>query len=142
LPQERKDRKVVFTNGCFDILHVGHVRYLQEAWGLGDMLIVGVNSDASVKRLKGEDRPVQVETDRAEILAALDCVDYVVIFGEDTPFELISQIKPDILVKGGDWPAEKIVGSDVVLKNGGEVKSLKFHPGRSTTSILEQIKKL
>lgn len=142
LPQERQGRKVVFTNGCFDILHVGHIRYLQEAWGLGDMLIVGLNSDASVKRLKGEARPVQNESDRAEILAALDCVDYVVVFDEETPFELISRIQPDILVKGGDWPVEKIVGSDVVLKHGGEVKSLKFHSGRSTTGILERIQRL
>ncbi len=142
LPALRKGGKVVFTNGCFDILHVGHIRYLQEAWRLGDMLVVGLNSDASVKRLKGEARPVQSESDRAEILAALDCVDYVVIFNEDTPLELISAIKPDILVKGGDWPVEKIVGHEVVLKGGGEVKSLKFHPGQSTSTILESIQKL
>lgn len=142
LPALRRGGRVVFTNGCFDILHVGHVRYLQEAWGLGDLLIVGMNSDASVQRLKGAERPVQCEADRAEILAALDCVDYVVIFNEDTPLELIRAIQPDVLVKGGDWPVHKIVGHDIVLGRGGEVKSLKFHPGHSTSSLLERIQKL
>ena len=139
LPATRKGRRVVFTNGCFDILHVGHVRYLQEARALGDLLVLGLNSDLSVKKLKGETRPVQNESDRAEILASLACVDFVVVFGEETPLELIKQVQPDILVKGGDWPVDKIVGAKEVLARGGQVKSLKFHPGRSTTSILERI---
>jgi len=142
LKANRGSRKVVFTNGCFDILHVGHVRYLQEARALGDLLVVGINSDASVKKLKGETRPVQNEADRAEILSGLGCVDYVVTFSEETPLELIKEVQPDILVKGGDWPPEKIVGSKEVLARGGAVKSLKFHPGRSTSTILERIQKL
>lgn len=138
----RRPPRVVFTNGCFDILHVGHVRYLRDARALGDILVVGLNSDASVKRLKGPERPVQVESDRAELLASLGVVDYVVLFEDDTPLSLIESVAPDILVKGGDWPPEKIVGSKFVLARGGEVKSLPFHPGRSTTSILERIQKL
>lgn len=141
LSSRRQNKKVVFTNGCFDLLHVGHVRYLQDARKLGDLLVVGINADASVKRLKGEERPVQTEGDRAEIMAALACVDFVVIFAEDTPLNLIETIKPDILVKGGDWPVEKIVGSQFVLSNGGQVKSLPFHQGRSTSSIIEKIVK-
>ena len=131
--------KVVFTNGCFDILHVGHTRYLKDARALGDLLVVGVNTDASVKRLKGEQRPIQCEEDRAEILAALAAVDYVVLFGEDTPRDLIEKVSPDVLVKGGDWPVEKIEGSKFVLAKGGEVKSLPFHPGRSTTTLIQKI---
>ncbi len=142
LATERVGRKVVFTNGCFDILHVGHVRYLNEARALGNLLVVGLNSDSSVKRLKGESRPVQPELDRAEILSNLKCVDYVVLFSEDTPLELIKAVEPDVLVKGGDWPVEKIVGSKEVLARGGEVRSLKFHQGHSTTGILERIIKL
>ncbi len=141
LSARRQNKKVVFTNGCFDLLHVGHVRYLQDARKLGDFLVVGLNSDASVKKLKGEERPVQTEDDRAEIMAALGCVDFVVIFGEETPLNLIETIKPDILVKGGDWPVEKIVGSQFVLSNGGQVKSLPFHQGRSTSSIIEKVLK-
>lgn len=137
-----RGERVVFTNGCFDILHVGHVRYLQDARALGDCLVVGLNADASVKRLKGPERPVQTESDRAEILASLKCVDLVAIFTEDTPLELIKLVEPDVLVKGGDWPVEKIVGHELVLARGGEVKSLPFHEGRSTTSILERIKRL
>jgi rfaE bifunctional protein nucleotidyltransferase chain/domain len=138
----RQGRKVVFTNGCFDILHVGHVRYLQEARALGDLLVVAINSDASVKGLKGPGRPVQSESARAEILAALGCVDFVVVFGNPTPIEEIKAVEPDVLVKGGDWPVEKIVGNDVVRARGGVVKSLKFHEGNSTTAILEKIIKL
>lgn len=138
----RRLPRVVFTNGCFDILHVGHVRYLKDARALGDILVVGINSDASVKRLKGADRPVQSETDRAELLASLACVDFVIMFEDDTPLSLIEKVAPDILVKGGDWPVEKIVGSKFVLARGGEVKSLPFHPGHSTTTILEKIKTL
>lgn len=134
-----RSRKIVFTNGCFDLLHVGHVRYLQEAKSQGDFLVVGVNSDASVKRLKGPTRPIQTENDRAEILAALGAVDFVVIFTEDTPENLIHAVKPNVLVKGGDWKPEQIVGSSFVLSYGGEVKSLQFVEGRSTTSIIERV---
>jgi rfaE bifunctional protein nucleotidyltransferase chain/domain len=136
-----QNKKIVFTNGCFDLLHVGHVRYLQEAKKLGDVLVIGVNSDASVKRLKGPTRPVQVEADRAEILAALGCVDYTVIFTEDTPENLIHSVKPDILVKGGDWKIEQIVGSDFVIANGGKVMSLQFVDGKSTTKLIEKAQK-
>lgn len=136
----RSKQKLVFTNGCFDLLHVGHVRYLQQARSLGDCLIVGVNSDASVSRLKGPTRPIQNENDRAEILAALGCVDYAIIFGEDTPLELIQQIEPHVLTKGGDWKPHQIVGSDFVLAKGGEVHSLQFVEGRSTTKIIEKSK--
>ena len=140
LHQWRGSRKLVFTNGCFDLLHVGHIRYLQEAKKLGDVLVVGVNSDASVKRLKGPTRPVQIEADRAEILAALGAVDYTVIFTEDTPLKLIETVKPDILVKGGDWKIEQIVGSDFVIQNGGKVMSLQFVDGKSTTKLIEKAK--
>ena len=138
LNKQRSGKKVIFTNGCFDILHIGHVTYLQEAKACGDILVVGVNSDDSVKRLKGPERPIQPEKDRAQILASLKPVDYTVLFGEDTPLELIKKIKPDVLVKGGDWAVEQIVGSDVVLANGGEVKSLQFVDGKSTTKIISK----
>lgn len=136
-----QNKKVIFTNGCFDLLHVGHIRYLQEAKKLGDVLVVGVNSDASVKRLKGPTRPVQIESDRAEILAALSCVDFTVIFTEDTPENLIKSVKPDILVKGGDWKIDQIVGSGFVLANGGKVMSLQFVDGKSTTKLIEKAQK-
>ena len=138
-PSLRKDHKVVFTNGCFDILHAGHVAYLQEAKQQGDLLVVGLNSDASVARLKGPTRPIQNQDDRAFILSALACVDHVVIFDEETPLSLIEAVKPDVLVKGGDWRIDQIVGSDFVLARGGEVKSLQFVEGRSTTRIVEKI---
>ena len=132
-------KKIVFTNGCFDLLHIGHVRYLQQAQSLGDFLVVGVNSDASVKRLKGESRPLQVEEDRAQILAALGCVGATVLFEQDTPLELIQKISPNVLVKGGDWSKDQIVGADWVLDHGGEVQSLQFVDGRSTTKIINKI---
>jgi D-glycero-beta-D-manno-heptose 1-phosphate adenylyltransferase len=135
-----RSRKIVFTNGCFDLLHVGHIRYLQEAKAQGDLLVVGVNADASVKRLKGPTRPIQNEDDRAEILAALAAVDYVIIFPEDTPAELIQSVRPNILVKGGDWKPEQIVGSQFVMSYGGQVKSLQFVQDRSTTKIIEKSK--
>ncbi len=138
----RRPPRVVFTNGCFDILHVGHTRYLKDARALGDILVVGVNSDASVKRLKGDSRPVNTEDERAEILASLAVVDYVVTFTEDTPLRLIEEVAPDVLVKGGDWTPDKIIGSKFVLARGGDVKSLPFHPGKSTTNVLERILKL
>ena len=141
-PQLRGHQSVIFTNGCFDILHVGHVRYLQEAKALGNILVIGLNSDSSVKRLKGDERPVQQEQDRAEILSALSCVDYVCLFSEETPLELIRMVQPNVLVKGGDWPVEKIVGSEFVISQGGRVQSLPFHQGRSTTQIISKIIKM
>jgi len=136
---KKAHQKIVFTNGCFDILHFGHIHYLAEARALGDRLIVGLNSAASVKRLKGAHRPINDEPTRLHLLAALECIDAVVVFEEDTPLELIKIVIPDILVKGGDWKPEQIVGSDAVLANGGEVKSLAFVKGYSTTSIEEKI---
>lgn len=133
-----RNKKIVFTNGCFDLLHVGHVRYLQQARHLGDFLFVGINSDASVKRLKGQDRPLQNENDRAEILAALSCVDGVAIFTEDTPENIIRAVKPNILVKGGDWKIENIVGAPFVQSYGGQVFSLQFVEGKSTTQLIEK----
>ena len=135
-------RKVVFTNGCFDIIHRGHVEYLAAARSLGDVLVVGVNDDASVRRLKGPGRPVVQAEDRAAVLAALAAVDLVTTFGEDTPLELIQAVVPDILVKGADWPLEKVVGREVVEKSGGSVRTIAFVPDRSTTSIVERIRKL
>ncbi len=134
--------KVVFTNGCFDILHVGHVEYLNEAKKLGEKLIVGLNSDASVKRLKGSDRPINNQQDRKFILENLKAVDEVIIFNEETPIDLIERVQPNILVKGGDWKVDQIVGHEFVLSLGGEVKSLQFKEGYSTSSTLEKIKSL
>ncbi len=136
----RQGKKIVFTNGCFDLLHIGHVRYLEQAATLGDVLIVGINSDTSVQKLKGPNRPIQNENDRAEILASLKAVDHTVLFTEDTPYNLISKILPNVLVKGGDWTPDQIVGSDIVLANNGEVKSLIFIDGKSTTKIIEKSK--
>ncbi|MGE0631290.1 MAG: D-glycero-beta-D-manno-heptose 1-phosphate adenylyltransferase [Pseudobdellovibrionaceae bacterium] len=134
----RKGKKVVFTNGCFDLLHVGHIRYLQEAKQQGDLLVVAVNSDRSVKQLKGPTRPIQTENDRAEILAALGCVDCVLIFDEETPEKMIHAVRPDILVKGGDWKIDQIVGGEFVQSYGGQVLSLSFVNGKSTTSLIEK----
>jgi len=131
--------KIVFTNGCFDILHKGHIDYLQKAKKLGDILVVGLNSDASVKRLKGEERPINCLADRADMLLALSVVDYVIPFEEDTPLELIKAIMPDVLVKGGDYTLDNIVGAKEVISNGGEVKVLSFVPGHSTTQIIKKI---
>ena len=131
-----EEYNVVFTNGCFDVLHRGHVTYLAEARDLGNCLVVGLNSDASVKRLKGENRPINNENDRALLLAALSFVDYIIIFEEDTPKNLIEQVKPDILVKGGDYKIEDIVGADFVLKNGGEVLTIDFVDGYSSSKII------
>jgi rfaE bifunctional protein nucleotidyltransferase chain/domain len=132
-------KKIVFTNGVFDIIHRGHVEYLTEAKSLGDVLIVGVNSDSSVKMIKGDKRPVVSEENRAYVLANLKPVDYVIIFNEDTPYELIKTIVPDILVKGADWSEDKIIGSDIVKQNGGEVKQIKFVENNSSTNIIEKI---
>ncbi len=135
----RRGARVVFTNGCFDLLHPGHVRYLRAARALGEVLVVAVNSDASVRRIKGPKRPFVPAEDRAEIVAALEMVDYVMIFEEDTPLSLIEQIAPDVLVKGGDWPADTIVGASVVRARGGTVLSLPYAPGYSTSALIERI---
>lgn len=134
-----ENKKIVFTNGVFDIIHRGHVEYLSEAKSLGDILIVGLNSDSSVKMIKGEKRPVVPEENRAIVLANLKPVDYVVIFSEDTPFNLISKIKPDILVKGADWDEDKIIGADIVKSYGGEIKRIKFVENNSSTNIIDKI---
>lgn len=137
--EKNKNKKIVFTNGCFDILHRGHVAYLNEAKAQGDVLILGLNSDASVKRLKGETRPINSEQDRKFVIENLKSIDFVEIFVEDTPLNLIKSIMPDVLVKGGDWKPEQIVGSKEVLAAGGEVKSLNFVDGFSTTSTISKI---
>ncbi len=134
-------QRVVFTNGCFDILHPGHTIYLEAARSLGDILVVGLNSDASVRRLKGDKRPIMPETARAQLLTALSAVDFVTIFDEDDPYQLIKLLAPDILVKGGDWDTGNIVGRDLVEARGGLVKSLSFVDEYSTTSIVEEILK-
>jgi D-beta-D-heptose 7-phosphate kinase/D-beta-D-heptose 1-phosphate adenosyltransferase len=134
-----RGERVVFTNGCFDLLHAGHVRYLNAARAMGDRLVVGLNSDGSVRRLKGPSRPVTPEGERAEILTALAAVDAVVVFGEDTPLELIRLLRPDVLVKGGDWSPEAIVGKAEVEAGGGTVASLPLLGGRSTTRLLERL---
>lgn len=134
-----KGQKLVFTNGCFDIIHRGHVEYLAKAASLGDQLIVGVNTDASVKRLKGSARPVQDETTRALVLASFGFIAKVVLFDEDTPFELIKLVQPDILVKGGDYNPEDIVGYDIVKNRGGEVVTIDLVEGHSTTSIISKM---
>ena len=136
---QRAGKRIVFTNGCFDILHLGHVSYLQEARNKGDVLVVGINSDRSVKRLKGAGRPVVAEKQRASVVAALEAVDYVVIFSEDTPEQVIQTITPDVLVKGGDWKIEDIIGGRFVIGNGGKVFSIKFVKGFSTTSLIKKI---
>jgi rfaE bifunctional protein nucleotidyltransferase chain/domain len=138
--EKRNGRRIVFTNGCFDLLHPGHIGSLEQARALGDALVVGVNSDASVRKLKGAGRPVLPERERAEILAALECVDAVVIFDEPTPREVIARLLPDVLVKGGDWPGDQIVGREEVEAAGGRVVSIPVVPGYSTTEILRKIR--
>jgi len=137
----RQGKRIVFTNGCFDLIHPGHVRYLRAAKRLGDVLVAGLNSDASVRRLKGPTRPLVSQRARCEVMAALEMVDYVTVFGEDTPYALIKELQPDVLVKGGDWKAEQIVGADIVRSRGGSVRSLRFAPGYSTTQLLETIRR-
>ena len=143
LAQRRAQKqRIVFTNGCFDLMHVGHTRYLQAARELGDLLVVGVNSDASVQTLdKGTGRPIVPEAQRAEVLAALACVDYVVLFGEPDPGRLIADLQPDVLVKGGDWPPDRIIGRETVEARGGVVKTIPLVPGVSTTALVEKIRK-
>lgn len=139
---KKEGKKIVFTNGCFDILHVGHTRYLKDAKKLGDVLILGLNSDESVRSLKGEKRPLVPENERADVVAALESVDYVTIFHEQTPLALIEYLKPDVLVKGGDWKKEQVVGRESVEKQGGRVIIIPEIKGSSTTNIIEKIKKV
>jgi len=134
-----QNKKIVFTNGVFDIIHRGHVEYLREAKSCGDVLIVGLNSDSSVKMIKGDKRPIVTEENRAYVLANLKPVDYVIIFNEDTPYNTIKKIVPDFLVKGADWDEDKIVGSDIVKQSGGEIKRIKFVENNSSTNIIEKI---
>lgn len=136
-----KSLKIVFTNGCFDLLHLGHIDYLSKAKDLGDVLIVAVNTDDSVRRLKGEGRPITDENSRSTIIASLQCVNTVVLFDEDTPYELIKQVQPDVLVKGSDYKAEDIVGYDVVSAKGGEIVTIDYLEGYATTAIEEKIRK-
>jgi D-beta-D-heptose 7-phosphate kinase/D-beta-D-heptose 1-phosphate adenosyltransferase len=139
LLRAERSARVVFTNGCFDLLHLGHLRYLEDARALGDLLVVGVNSDSSVREIKGALRPIQGEEERSELLAGLHCVDYTIIFDDPDPLSLIETIQPDILVKGADWPEDRIVGADVVRKKGGRVERIALTPQRSTSSIVERV---
>ena len=134
-----KGKRIVFTNGCFDLLHIGHIRYLEEARALGDFLVVGVNSDSSVRKLKGPQRPVLPEEERAEILSGLGCVDYITLFDEIDPLKLITSLHPHILVKGGDWTKEQIVGREVVERSGGEMVIIPFVKGASTSNLIKTI---
>ena len=135
----KEGKKIAFTNGCFDILHVGHVRYLKEAKKTADILVLALNSDASVRAIKGKKRPLVSGEERAEVLAALECIDFVTIFHELTPLELICYLKPDILIKGGDWPEDKVVGRDEIKKWGGHVTIIPEVAGKSTTNIVDKI---
>jgi D-beta-D-heptose 7-phosphate kinase/D-beta-D-heptose 1-phosphate adenosyltransferase len=135
----RKSKRIVFTNGCFDILHAGHVRYLKQARNMGDVLVVGLNSDTSVRLIKGEGRPINSENHRAEVLAGLECVDFIIMFSDDNPYRLIQTLVPDILVKGADWPEDEIIGADIVKDAGGQVKSVLLVPEVSTSRILKRI---
>ena len=134
----RRGKRLVFTNGCFDLLHVGHVRSLEQARSLGDRLVVGVNRDASVRRMKGSSRPIVGERGRAEVLAALESVDWVVLFGEDTPLRLIRALRPDVLAKGGDWKLDEIVGREDVESWGGRVERLRVVPNTRTTGLIQR----
>ena len=135
----KQGKKLVFTNGCFDLLHLGHIRYLKKAKSLGDILVVGLNSDRSVKKIKGEKRPILPEKERAEILSSLWFVDYVVLFNEETPERLIKELEPDVLVKGADWKLKDIVGADLVRSRGGVVRRIPLYKSRSTTSVIDEI---
>lgn len=139
---KEQNKKLVFTNGCFDILHRGHIEYLEQAKSLGDFLVVGLNSDASVKRIKGDSRPVNNENDRAFVLDSLKMIDAIIIFSEDTPYNIIKEVVPDFLVKGGDWSEDEIVGADIVIKSGGKVISLKYVNNYSTTGTINKLKRL
>ena len=132
-------KAVVFTNGCFDILHRGHIDYLQKAKAMGDVLLVAVNTDASVRKIKGDKRPIVAEGDRAQVLAALACVDYVTLFDEETPYDLLRVLVPDVLVKGADWPVKDVVGKELVEQAGGSVQTIEFLPNHSTTQVIKTI---
>ncbi len=140
LEEKKKNKKVVFTNGCFDLIHKGHIILLKKAKSEGDLLVVAINSDDSIRRLKGGDRPIFAEDERAEVLAAFQMVDFVTIFSEENPHKIISELKPDILVKGGDWKIETVVGRDIVEANGGKVVIIPQVKGYSTSKIIEKIK--
>lgn len=138
---KRQNNKIVFTNGCYDLLHGGHVRFLSKARRLGDVLILALNSDASVRRIKGPKRPVTPQFERAELMSYLESVDIVTLFNESDPYNIIRDIVPDVLVKGGDWGLDKIIGADIVKANGGKVKNIKYEKGKSTTNIIKKIVK-
>ncbi|MGD0566617.1 MAG: D-glycero-beta-D-manno-heptose 1-phosphate adenylyltransferase [Candidatus Goldiibacteriota bacterium] len=138
---KRSGKKVVFTNGCYDLLHVGHVRFLKTAKKMGDVLLLALNSDSSVKRIKGPKRPVTGQNERAELMAALDCVDMVTFFEEDDPYAIIKDVIPDVLVKGGDWAIDRIIGADVVKAAGGKVRNIKYIKGKSTTNVIAKVLK-
>ena len=135
-----QNRKIAFTNGCFDLIHVGHIRYLKKARECGDCLLVGLNSDSSVTKIKGSGRPLVSQDERKEILEAFECVDEVIIFDEPTPLELIKTVKPDVIVKGGDWKVENIIGKDIVENNGGKTVTIEYISGKSTTEFINKIK--
>ena len=137
---KKKRKKIVFTNGCFDIIHRGHISYLKQAKKTGDILIVGLNKDISIRRIKGPQRPINSENDRAFVLSALEMIDYIVMFADDTPLKLIKALRPDILVKGSDWALNEIVGKDILDSYGGKVKRIKLVRGRSTTNVIDKIK--
>lgn len=141
LKEQKKGKRIVFTNGCFDILHYGHVKYLEEAKKKGDILIVGVNSDTSVRKIKGSRRPVVAQSERVGIVASLESVNYALLFKEETPLKLIKELKPDILIKGADWKRNKIAGSDIVRAGGGKVLTVNLIKGRSTTNLIKKIAK-
>jgi D-beta-D-heptose 7-phosphate kinase/D-beta-D-heptose 1-phosphate adenosyltransferase len=136
---KKKRKKIVFTNGCFDLLHVGHIRYLREARASGDCLVIGLNSDQSIRDIKDPARPLIAEEQRAEVLAALECVDYIILFDEADPFQLIEEVRPDVLVKGADWAMDKIIGADLVSSYGGEVRRVDLVPSISTSEIINRI---
>ncbi|MCE5299577.1 MAG: D-glycero-beta-D-manno-heptose 1-phosphate adenylyltransferase [Spirochaetia bacterium] len=138
---KKQGKKIVFTNGCYDLLHGGHVRFLTKASKMGDVLLLALNSDASVRRLKGPKRPVTPQSERAELMSALEPVDLVTVFNEDDPYNIIKQVAPDVLVKGGDWPPDKIIGADVVKAHGGKVMNIKYEKGKSTTNLIGKILK-
>lgn len=136
---KKRGKKIVFTNGCYDLLHAGHVRFLKAAKKMGDVLLLALNSDSSVKRIKGPKRPVTPELERAELMASLACVDIVTLFKEDDPYNIIKDVVPDVLVKGGDWALDRIIGADVVRANGGKVRNIRYIKGKSTTNIIKKV---
>ena len=136
---KKKRKKIVFTNGCYDLIHAGHIKFLSKAKKMGDILVLAVNSDASVRRIKGKGRPVSPQRERAEVLAAFSCVDIVTVFYEDDPYNIINDIKPNVLVKGGDWKISKIIGADIVRANRGKVCNIRYEKGKSTTNIIKKV---